>query len=415
MNMENDLRDAFTRTAATVVPRPEPYQRLIALRQRRARRRLGLAGVLAVALVAAGLAGGGRLLRPQQASGPPPIPWASQPAPADFTQLYWLDATDAGHLYASVFQCRPTRCGTALMGSDDGGRTWTTRSYDAPAVPTVLPNGALVGWLSPAGTVAVIDRDLRISMDGGRSWTRIVTVTQPVASVPAGGVTVCPMVYDTMMRCTVYAVDLARHRAAPLAQQPSLAALSAQVGDGAVWVMGRPRGNPRGTAMAVSRDAGRTWHTATVDTSCAPETDVLPWHSGTAGQVTCTPGSPGARRLYRTDDYGSRWHRVPLPQPLPFVRDGDPAGAVFAPDGTLVGYRSPHDGSVVRVWTLSRDAGSWQPMPDTGTTAVNGSIVAAATGGGLLLYELSAAPGKMTCYRTTDLRTWTSITIPAAR
>jgi hypothetical protein len=101
-------------------------------RRRRAKRRLtGIAAGAVVAVVAgsAALVIGG--------SGPGDLP-ADAPAPS------WIFAVDADHLYAVRSGCES--CPEELLGSDDGGITWTRRTdrTDRSFRLTVGPQGALL-------------------------------------------------------------------------------------------------------------------------------------------------------------------------------------------------------------------------------------------------------------------------------
>jgi hypothetical protein len=425
MNIEDELRDAFADALRDVAPKPEPYQRLLGRRRRRreirvfAAQRAGVV-VLVVLVIGAGWVFIGPHRAPSPAVTRQPKP-ALSIAPNHFLNgITWAGATDADHLYATARRCPPTAgCGLALYGSDDAGRTWTRRGSAGPAYLTVAPGGGLVGWFGD-GQSLVAERDLRVSTDGGRSWAKITTVTKPVAAVPAGGYAMCPEVYGGSMTCTVYAVDLVGHRAAPLANQPPLGiglssdilpmSIGAPGGSGALWAIGTPRGKQQGIAVAVSRDAGRTWHTKTVDPGCAANLSVLPWRSAAgSAAVHCTPSTLGATRLYGTTDYGASWQRVPVPTPLPFEKAGDQSDIEFAADGSLVGWDSPKDGSAYQWWVLPPGGGSWRQVPTGALPA--GYFITVASGGGFLGYSFRDPTFDL--YRSTpDLTGWTKLTIP---
>jgi photosystem II stability/assembly factor-like uncharacterized protein len=409
VSLEKELRDAFARAADTVVPAPEPYQRLISRRQQRAHQRLGIAGVVVLAVLIAGVGGTAVRLRPKRTGPVTPAPSDIRLLPQGPDRILWADAVGPNFLNASVERCG-RNCETILYGSDDGGRTWARRSSDSPSSLTTLPGGALIGWLGGPDA-----KDLRISTDGGRTWTKITTTSQPVAAVPAGGYAMCPMRYGETMTCTVYAVDLVKHRAAPLRAQPALGAVfSSDItpdslgGPGTLWAMGSAHGQWQGLAVAVSWDNGRTWHTKTVDPTCQPDISYLPWHSGTNGRVTCTGKSFSDRRLYRSRDSGRNWQRLTVPG-QPFANDPNLSRLSFAPDGSLLAAQAPSNGKAGGIWRLPDGADSWQQVP-TGELPKDWAGPVAATDGGLLV------PGRdkpLRMYYTPDLRTWRQLTLPA--
>ncbi len=426
MNIEDELREAFADALRDVAPKPEPYQRLLGRRRRRRQIRVFAAQragvfVLVVLVIGSGWVLAGRHGAPSPNASRQPKPVRTAVAPTLQNGIGWADAADADHLYATVQRCvNPEACDDrVLYGSDDAGRTWTKRGSAVPRFLTIAPGGALVAWFGGLDA-AVAERDLRFSTDGGRSWAKITTVTQPVAAVPAGGYAMCPEVYGGSMTCTVYAVDLVGHRAAPLANQPPLGAgLSSDVlpmsigapgGSGALWAIGTPRGKQQGIAVAVSRDAGRTWHTKTVDPQCAANLSVLPWRSAAgSAAVHCTSGTLGATRLYGTTDYGASWQRVPVPTPLPFEKAGDQSDIEFAADGSLVGWDSPKDGSAYQWWVLPPGGGSWRQVPTGALPA--GYFITVASGGGFLGYSFNDPTFDL--YRSRpDLTGWTKLTIP---
>ncbi|MEO3777749.1 hypothetical protein ABGB16_13065 [Micromonospora sp. B11E3] len=81
--MADDIREALTRLAEPVVPRPDPYHRLLVRVRRRRQRRTAVAAVAGLAAVAVAMpvigTGGLRALT-DPASSPPPAAGTYQPA-----------------------------------------------------------------------------------------------------------------------------------------------------------------------------------------------------------------------------------------------------------------------------------------------------------------------------------------------
>jgi hypothetical protein len=190
------------------------------------------------------------------AAGARPDPRPGKTSPADIVQ--WAGAADAQHLYLGYLSCADQCRKDAfdLVGSDDGGRTWTLRAANLRAFgwqvlgkDTVITNGY-------GGSGSGL-----LSTDGGRTWSALDVRTTPVAAVPVSGATVCRL-HDERGPCTLYAVDPDARTVAPLARQPAIADLSTPVLDagGRLWVTGADRatGLP---AVASSADRGATWST----------------------------------------------------------------------------------------------------------------------------------------------------------
>ena len=443
-----DLHELFDEVATD----REPPTRLTAdavytkgRRRARVQTAVRLSAVSAVVAVTAGVtavvaASGGSRGTPDVVAGGSGSS-TGNPGPVDFRGLDWVAAPDATHLYATVRPCaRPndarTSCAERLVASTDGGHTWTVRSSDrVPSTLYAFDANAFVGWRradrlplpkpSPgaAGTaLRALSSDLVLSTDGGRHWQTVPTVATPVAAVPPGGFTTCIMNSTQTgtkvgnLACTVYAVDPVHLRAAPLANQPaadffefsSKAAFDPVVGD-VLWLTGTtsPDSSPyRGTAVAVSRDRGRTWNTRTVDAACTGSASS--WHStGGVAKVMCTDDK-GASRLYRTDDYGATWQRTTVP-PAPFANSKAlyEMGDDFGNDGTLVLTQYPVENGV-RMWTLDETRGAWHPVPirNLPPSAVN---VNQQPDGTYLAYGVSE--GGFNVYRSTDLTTWTHIIV----
>ncbi|WP_433203177.1 hypothetical protein ACQP00_33675 [Dactylosporangium sp. CS-047395] len=216
-------------------------------RRRRRRRALrgGLTGAAAVVAVVAGLA----LLRPGPAPAPEPA------APGDGT-VHWAGTGDAGHVYAIVQSC--ASCPAELLGSDDGGDTWTVRTSSV---------GTALVVRGPRTLSVTIGVDITmVSVDGGRTWQQVTLDPAPAAGVPDGGWLQCAdflalegPVAPTGETCIPTVIDPAARTARPLADPPeafaarSLVRLPAAAG---WWLLGNRDGEP---AVAVSQDQGAHW------------------------------------------------------------------------------------------------------------------------------------------------------------
>jgi photosystem II stability/assembly factor-like uncharacterized protein len=404
--------------------------------RRRTRVRAVGGGTLGAAAVAGLVVAVTTLVGPPGATPAPAASSDAAPIAAAVNGISWVSAADAEHLYASVVRCpggRPSAgCPEQLLGSDDGGRTWTLRS--ATHVPTsafFAGPSTLVGrdisvW-GGTGVPVKNPAELIVSTDGGRNWQDMTDSTTPVASVPSGGFATCgPTAVEATertyrVRCTVYAVDPAARRAAPLANQPPLAtidplttvrSLGGRTAGAALWLTGSQGAHVgNGLSVAVSRDGGRTWRTTAVDPGCSALSEL--WHSaGATAKVICPAHNDGVPHAFRTDDYGATWHEMTLPRQLPHVDANEEYDIRFTVDGGPLGLLFPADESGVRLWTLPDGSSSWVPVATTGL-APYAEAIENTPDGGYVAY--SGTRDSFTFYRSSDLHTWTAVTVGAAR
>jgi hypothetical protein len=391
--------------------------------QLRTRRRLVAGAVTLVAaagaagLVTVDLTGG----LPNSVAADPTATDRPQPPPA---HVRWAGAADASHLYVVVADCQ--ECPQKLHASTDGGRTWQLRgdvSQGGPAAPQnlrVINDSVLVStpsvWyprrvdlsgkvagdpigedatatavpVQPNGTSTPppvpgsgIDKP-RISVDGGRTWADLEVSDTAVPAVAAGGAVVNCQLAGRSDPCRVWALDPAIRRIAPLASQPPvvLDGLSsvATPRSAGIWVQGyEPQGGH--AAVAVSRDAGRSWTTSRFDAETPALADGraipdgLPYVATTDGRTAYAMFTGGwtAPRIYRSTDGGAHWQRTnegrpmtnPLNGPLSMVtRDG--SHVVVAQINGEPAYFTSADGATYRHETLGlprRDA-----LPEAVTT-----------------------------------------------
>jgi hypothetical protein len=292
-----EIQELLQELAETPAP-PSSFdaeQTFAAGRQHRRRRRTALtamAAAVAVAVVGGGTAVAtiGHGAGPQPAGGPTTRPDPRPDATYPNTILQGFRAADAQHLYLTYLHCTATPCNKLLMdliGSDDGGQTWSTRAERVPAYAAqAMGAGQLV---SGTGTKVLG------STDGGRNWTELTVDAGSAAALPDGGTLVCRATGGERP-CQLSVVRLAEHRVVPLAAQPPIDAapdLVYSFPGGRIWVGGTDPVTGAAT-VANSMDGGRHWSAKTFDT--------MPWLSTVDGQ---TVYATTQNRVYRFD--AARW------------------------------------------------------------------------------------------------------------
>ncbi|MET7420150.1 hypothetical protein [Dactylosporangium sp. NPDC005555] len=443
----NQIRERFDETAAAAAPPSRlTADAVYAAAFRRRRRRATAwtacgAGVVAFAVaVAAGLLPAGSVTRP--AHDPAPARTADGwPAGAHDGMLLGMAAADGEHLYATVNACtgdgtQERRCTVDLVGSDDGGRTWTVRWQGFTGELTAPTPGVLLRTVERENTDPMGPKLLHIpwvSRDGGRVWTEVVTLAGQAPRVPAGGWLTCAPPRTLDDPCALLAVDPVAARATPLAAVPDIevngpAAVPSSAG---LWVTGWERGGAHLPAVAVSHDGGVTWQTHVFGKGEAgyPVTDMLAYPApasvdGVTGYMIITvadpavttsagptsrPG-PGLKALvYRTGDGGRSWQRVPA-QSLPNVayNAGDAYVAAGGVHVVLTDENPPLQ------WVAGVDGG--QSYRRTAQPGLGGSLN--FTGGGQIL---TVGPGAYfaydsdALYRSSDGLQWTRVVIQVTR
>jgi hypothetical protein len=239
----------------------------------------------------------------------PPIPRGTLPGwlpsgPGTFT--YNVRWADRDHAYAIRGTCATTNgttdCGAQLLATEDAAH-WERRTLPAPDGKA---ESGLLQQLYVLGQEKIVveaPRERWYSDDGGRSWRKVpIERGLSVQAIPEGAVLEpqCAVVTTVCRRLGRLLVMLPESgRSAALANPPPLANLSpgsVPTADGAWWVSGLDPGTGR-PAIAVSRDAGRSWTVGAV-----PAFDGTPYGGLT---VTATPGAAYATAITRTPDGGS--------------------------------------------------------------------------------------------------------------
>jgi hypothetical protein len=324
--------------------------------------------------------------------------------------IQWAGAADAKHLYLVYLNCGGQSCpkdAYDLVGSDDGGDTWSTRATGMAAHDwrVVGPHTLLATAYAP--TVHPV-----VSMDGGRSWSDLVRAA-PRATVASGGMVIC-WPADGRAPCRLYAVDLTAGWFALLAAQPSVKpSETASIDDvgGRLWVTGVDpvTGRP---AVAVSSDRGRTWSTKVfVDlTDCAAQrcgAPELATADGSTVYVMAADSVSQKRIVYRRTEDGI-WQRLNTTN-LPYGRG---LGWSFvASDGSHVlcdmGESRPGDLDVdqCQFWA-SKDAATYQRVQLAGLPTAVQDVRRAPDG---WFYTFSYAPTS-TLYGSPDGWHWSPVT-----
>jgi photosystem II stability/assembly factor-like uncharacterized protein len=335
--------------------------------QGRRRRSLLISAVTAAALAVggatAGTAAGSRL---EEAN---PVPQAV----SDFSgNVVWAGAGDRDHLYALRTRCAPpTRpCTTGpLLGSTDGGRTWTERR--TPAGPGIFTDASVLGvsivrMTGPGGDV--------ISVDGGWHWSATASDPHPFSAVPDAAEAVGWTASSGETR--VAAVNPATGAIRALEVQPPLMAISVRPipADLGIWVTGLDWITHR-PAVSVSRDRGQTWTTALLpdlpsvtwpDPSAVATLDTA---DGRVAYVQAEINGPGPteQAVFRTADGGATWVRV---DPTGRLRHGFKVSFV-ARDNRHVAIGDP---SPSATYVSSVDAGPYEdlslPLPASAAAAI---------------------------------------------
>jgi photosystem II stability/assembly factor-like uncharacterized protein len=374
--------------------------------RRRSTFRTAFTGTAVAGALIAVVVGATTVLGGPDRSGRPADPPPTVSASADRSGVRWASAWDGDHLYAGVQNCRDAlACTGQLLGSDDGGRTWTPRgtSQDPPD-PYVVGARTLLGSKSHERDLAVpggAEQTYALSTDGGRHWSDLTLGGSSVAAVPAGGYLMC--MAENGPSCKLYAVDPVHLRAAPLAAQEDGGGIGPQAAGGPLWAVGSLDIGK----VAVSLDNGRTWRAAAPDPACPTTLSV--WTGGQPGHAgaLCVDGSRGLRvHAFRTTDNGATWQAVDMPAQQPFDGPTDQVNAFMLHDGTVVVARYPTDGSMVRLWSLSPGRTSWQAVPTSGLPAY-ATIVEFDHDGSVLAH--GSGLGNFDVYRSSDLRTWTKL------
>lgn len=273
-----ELREMFEEMAGSARPpgRAVADEVYAAGRRRYRRSRAAIAGglvTLAVTVVATVSVSGLIPTNPAVNSAPPAgqetASATARPYPQERVQ--WTAAADSTHLFVGVQACPAPQCAKTtfqIIGSDDGGRTWTDRGapINTATIGLVLGPRTLIATVLTGAGDASSSATLMMSTDGARTWSAVAAGPR-IPDVPAGGRIVCGPITEPAHFCVPSVLDPASGRLSALANPPKLTVSSdwgqvidTAVGGGAVWIAGTDPATGR-PAVASSRDAGRTWST----------------------------------------------------------------------------------------------------------------------------------------------------------
>ncbi|MEU7870892.1 sialidase family protein [Dactylosporangium sp. NPDC049140] len=414
------LRELFDDAAAVAPPSRLSGREVYAAawRRRRARQRWAAAAAGGLtALVVAAVVAMAANRAPQSGPATTTSPRPSAPAmtnrpalPAEGVQE--SVAGEGHHLYVqwAPYTCDNMSkhgCPGRLLGSDDGGATWTERyrgvldfiSAPAPGVVTAHFDG---------------DPDIEtkhVSTDGGRTWKLMRLVAGTVAAVPAGGWAVCTDERDPNdnnpgpYECVLRGVDPRTGEARPLAHQPGVqpgTVLDTPNGAG-LWISGTAADGH--LAVAVSHDGGQTWRTHPFPESdpADPGFTSVATIDGTSAYAVVMTGSPRRVAVYRTTDGGQGWTAADPGHTVPYKDHGQ--DTYLAADGTHV-IRTVHP--KLAGWYAGRGDAYTAPAPVTGLSDHDGfwPVVVLAPG--------SYVTSDMTSvYTSPDGLRWTRVPIRA--
>lgn len=465
------LGDMFEETMGTPPPSRLRADEVYAAGRRRRRRRMAAgASALAVAAATAGVVGvtaltatdpgsgrnGGPLAGGTSAvSGAAGSSAAASAGRLDPRQIIqWSGAADRDHLYLSYFACPqgdcvPNKTTVQLVGSDDGGRTWTERggAIDVVNLAVIGPDtllatsradtttraGQATGSSEPErgtdrgeGTYA-----LHVSTDGGRSWTAVAR-PRPVSQVPPGGLIICWSLRDSSTPCSPYVFDPAHRTFGPLAARPL--AVTGQIGDvltrvpesapAPLWLAGTDLATGEPTT-AVSTDRGRTWSLrglpglpACPPAGCEPP-ELTSGDGRTVYAVVHVP-QRGQRLVYRTSGTAG-WQRVTGADVVPYGSANSGAGSYVTADGRHViceivpGDRTAGQGGGrevgaldrCRFWIAPDGGGAYQPVELAGLPATTYPVRRTPDG-----WYHTHSYGENRLYGSADGRRWTALSTP---
>lgn len=389
-----EWRDLFAEATESAPPSRLVADEVYAAgRQRRRRRAVVANAAVAVALAMAAGTGIAAMVRSEPTvrgesgtGGEKSLPGVL-PYPGGLVQM--VRAADARHLYVLVStqsSCAKQPCDKSsmqLVGSDDGGRTWSDRGGPIRVIGFEVLKADRLLAVEPSGPSDTKEWELRTSTDGGRTWH--TTERAPaVAAVSSGSTALCWPESGGVAGspCIVHALDPTSRRIAPLTNQPPLT-LSTEllIGEsgGRLWASGVDQATGR-PAVAVSRDAGRTWSTKVfVDApACSSEGCQPPYlTTGDGPTAYAVVVRVRHRAVYRYVENAGRdggdWQRDTGVDKVPVDHLVGGAQSFVAADGThvlsqVVPYPD-RDIEGYRWWVARPNGGTYQPVELPGLPA----------------------------------------------
>ncbi|MBX6751762.1 MAG: exo-alpha-sialidase, partial [Micromonosporaceae bacterium] len=315
----------------------------------------------------------------------------------DGAVIQWIGAPDATHIYLAYASCVPS-CLTArydLVGSDDGGRTWSTRAIGLEIVPLqVLPSGTLLGILVSEPTYVS-------STDGGRTWHPLIQRPGSAAAVPPGGGLICGPRDGS---CGLLTVDARGENLVQLANHPPgfVTYDVLEVVDSRVWMIGVDT-LARRPAVATSVDGGATWsvHPLTDRPACDRGSCVMPNvdvnAQGTA--VAMFVDRPESIEVFRS--VGDGWTRLDTS-----ALAGPASWSYVAADGTHIVQTT--DGGRPRFWAVAPTADRYTQLELAGLPSSVSSVRLEPDG----RYYTALTENASQLFRSTDGFVWSAVITP---
>ncbi|WP_327027982.1 glycoside hydrolase [Micromonospora sp. NBC_01740] len=363
--------------------------------RRRRRTRAAALSLTALALVAAATTVGLRADEP-----PPPVP-GTEPTPTPVfvpspgpsaspvpgagrpVRTGPMVAGDLDHFYLRWHDCRGEGCVLMVAGTADRGATW--RSFplplprDASSVIAAAGRRTLVAHYQHGGEGTPVRQGWLSSVDGGERW-REVTPGR-AAQVPEGWWVASHWLgrpFEEIMAADPVTGDLVQvPQTSGLKQTALVGDASAEAG---IWASGYEsetvmdgRLVGRGSAVAVSRDGGRTWHRHVFAGALTAGNDVALDIATRDGRTVYAVGRVGAALVvHRSDDGGLTWQRTTGSATV-----GERSvQASVRPDGALVVQAGVHAGDRPLMF-ISRDGGlslsPTDPVPGAAADPMPGS------------------------------------------
>ncbi|MGW4501599.1 WD40/YVTN/BNR-like repeat-containing protein [Micromonospora sp. NPDC004336] len=237
----------------------------------------------------------------------------------DHFYLRWSDCRGDGPAGTGGAGSAPTDCALMVAGTADRGATWQSRELPLPRNARVVlaaagPRTLVASYQDGSG----MRQGWLTSVDGGERWREVTVGT--AARVPDGW-----RVLDELSRPHIDAIVAANPVTGDVVRVPhtsglKLATLVDDVPPGAgIWVSGYENEDTngdgrlvgRGSAIAVSRDGGRTWTRHVFAGPLTAGEDISLDVATRDGRTVYAVGSiDGALVVHRSGDGGLTWRRA---------------------------------------------------------------------------------------------------------
>ncbi|MEU9508642.1 sialidase family protein [Micromonospora sp. NPDC048170] len=292
---------------------------------------------------------------------------------------------DLDHFYLRWYDCHGEDCAMMVAATADRGTTWRTFPLPLPrnarfVVAAAGKQTLVAHYQYGTGTAVPIRQGWLASVDGGERWREVTPGT--AARVPAGWRVVNHWLgyrFDEVVAADPVTGDVVL---VPQTSGLEMPALAGDVPAGAgIWASGYERQRTtsggrlvgQGSAVAVSRDGGRTWERHVFAGALTAGEDVALDVATSDGRTVYAVGRVGAALVvHRSADGGRTWRRA-----AGTVAVGERSvRASVRPDGTLVVQAGVVAGDRPLMFT-SRDEGESlspvRPAPGAAADPVPGA------------------------------------------